>query len=85
VDLKAELKEVIIRELKIEDVDPAQVTDDAPLFGEGLGLDSLDAVELVLILKKHYGIEIKDMTQAREAFASINALHDHILAHQKTS
>ena len=84
MDLKSELKALVIRELKIEDVEPDQVEDDAPLFEAGLGLDSLDAVELVLILKKHYKVDIKDMTQARRAFESINALSDYIVAHRKT-
>ena len=59
--------------------------DDHPLFGEGLGLDSLDAVELVVLLKKHYQTEIKDMDEARKAFASITALAEYIRAHRTES
>lgn len=80
--LENELKSMIITELKIEDLAPDDVKDSDPLFGEGLGLDSLDAVELVLLLQKHYKIEIKDMEEARKAFASVAALADYIRARQ---
>lgn len=72
--LEDDLKKLIIEELKIEDIEPEDVNYDDPLFGEGLGLDSLDAVELVVILKKNYKIDLEDMDKAREAFASINSL-----------
>lgn len=74
MDIREQLKTVIIRELNLEDVTPADIDDDAPLFGEGLGLDSLDAVELVVQVQKHFGVEIKDMEEGREAFRSIAAL-----------
>jgi len=80
--LEHELKAMIITDLKLEDVRPEEIQDDDPLFGEGLGLDSLDAVELVLLLQKHYQIEIKDMEEAKQAFASIRALADTIRARQ---
>ncbi len=76
--LKEELKEIIIRDLKIQGVDPADIDDDAPLFEEGLGLDSLDAVELVVLIQKHFGVQIEDMEEGREAFASINALARYV-------
>ena len=77
-DLKKDLKEMLVRDLKLQDVDPAEIADDDPLFEEGLGLDSLDAVELVVLINKHYGIQIQDMEEGRIAFASINALADYI-------
>lgn len=80
--LEHDLKSMIITELKIEDLAPEDVKDSDPLFGEGIGLDSLDAVELVLLIQKHYKIEIKDMEEARSAFASVQALADYIRARQ---
>ncbi len=56
-----QLKTRIIESLKLQDVTPSQIDDDAPLFGAGLGLDSIDALELVVMLEKHYGIVIKDI------------------------
>lgn len=78
LSLEHELKVMIIEELKVEDVQPEELKDEDPLFGDGLGLDSLDAVELVLLLKKHYQVEIKDMEEAREPFTSISALAEHV-------
>jgi acyl carrier protein len=74
MSIREDLKTVLIRELNLEDISPADIGDDAPLFGEGLGLDSLDAVELVVQVQKHFGVEIKDMEEGREAFRSINTL-----------
>jgi acyl carrier protein len=82
MSLEHDLKSMIITELKIEDLTPEEVQDSDPLFGEGIGLDSLDAVELVLLVQKHYKIEIKDMDEARKAFASVQALADYIRARQ---
>ncbi len=83
--LENELKSMIITDLKLEDVRPEEIKETDPIFGEGLGLDSLDAVELVLLLQKHYQIEIKDMEEAKQAFASIRALADYIRARQPLS
>jgi len=75
---KEALKEMMIKELHLEDLTSADIDDDAPLFGDGIGLDSLDAVELVVQLKRHYGVEIKDMEQGRQVFQNINALAEFI-------
>ena len=75
---KEELKKIIIEELFLEDITPDEIDDNAPLFGEGLGLDSLDAVELVVIIQKHYNVEIKDMDEGRVAFESVNSLASFI-------
>ena len=80
MDLKTQLKEKLIEGLNLEDVRAEDIKDDDPLFGEGLGLDSLDAVELVVIVQKNFGVEITDMEQGRDAFASINALAEFIEA-----
>ena len=76
--LNEQLKTIIIEELNLEDVTVEEIEDDAPLFGEGLELDSLDAVELVVQVQKHFGVEIKDIEEGRMAFESINALRHFI-------
>jgi acyl carrier protein len=74
MNIKENLKKILIEELNLEDLTPEDIDDDAPLFGEGLGLDSLDAVELVVLLEKHFGVAIKNLDEGREAFQSINIL-----------
>ena len=73
-----ELKSKIIEALKLQDVTPEQIDDDAPLFGTGLGLDSIDALELVVLLEKEYGIVIKDIEEGRPAFRSVKTLAEFI-------
>ena len=72
------LKRIIVEDLNMEEFSPADIDDNAPLFGEGFGLDSLDAVELVVLVQKHFGLEIKNMEEARSAFQSVNALAAYI-------
>lgn len=74
MDIKEKLKQVLIDELNLEDVTPEEIGDEEPLFGDGLGLDSLDAVELVVVIQKHFGVEIKDMEEGRPALQSISSL-----------
>ncbi len=74
MDIREKLKKILVEELNLEGVDPAAIQDDDALFGEGLGLDSLDAVELVVQVKKHFDVEIKDMDEGRDAFRSIATL-----------
>ena len=74
MDLKTELKKHLVADLQLEDVNPEEIEDQAPLFGEGLGLDSLDAVELVVLLQKRFGVLVKDMEEAKETFSSVEAL-----------
>ena len=82
--LKEQLKEIIISELSIEDITPEELDNDAPLFGEGLGLDSLDAVELVVLLQRHFGIQIKDLEQGRKIFENLDTLATYISEHQNS-
>ena len=69
-----ELKKQIIEVLNLEDVQPEDIDNDAPLFGEGLGLDSIDALELIVMMEKSYGIKIKDPAAGKEIFKSINTM-----------
>ena len=71
------VKELIVRRLKLE-MDPATIDNAAPLFGEGLGLDSIDALELVLGLEQEFGIKVEDEEVGVKAFASVDALVDFI-------
>ncbi|HEC52182.1 hypothetical protein LCGC14_0179650 [marine sediment metagenome] len=74
-NLSLELKRMIIETLELEDITPDDIEPDAPLFGEGLGLDSIDALEIGLALQKHYGIKLDaEAEETRQHFTSLNAL-----------
>ena len=77
--LKPELKRLIVETLRLEDVEPDSIKDEEPLFVEGLGLDSIDALELVVAIEKNYGVLIEDEEVGFEAFASIDALANFIM------
>lgn len=82
-DLKENLKAQIIEQLNLEDLTPADIRDDAPLFGDqGLGLDSIDALEFIVLLDSNYGIKIADPNQGKEIFQSVNTLADFISKNQ---
>jgi acyl carrier protein len=78
MSVKEKLKQVLIEDLNLEDIEPDDIADDTELFGDGLGLDSLDAVELVVIIQKHFGVEIKDMEEGRPAFQTLSTLAEFI-------
>jgi len=81
--LKLELKRMIIRSANLDDVNPEEIQDDQPLFVEGLGLDSIDALELSVALETDFGVNISDTDTARTAFESIDALADFVSQHRK--
>lgn len=83
-DLKQTLKEQIIEQLNLEDLTPADIQDDAPLFGEGLGLDSIDALEFIVLLEQNYGINIADPSEGKDIFQSVNSLAEYIEKNNKT-
>ncbi|MEA3372785.1 MAG: phosphopantetheine-binding protein [Campylobacterota bacterium] len=74
-----DLKEKIIAGLNLEEIEPDEIADDDVLFGEeGLGLDSVDAIELTLILEKEFGAKVTNMAEAETIFATINTLTDYV-------
>ncbi|MBO6012427.1 MAG: acyl carrier protein [Bacteroidales bacterium] len=76
------LNEQIIDALNLEDVRPDDIENDAPLFGEGLGLDSIDALELIVLMEKYYGIKLQNPAEGKEIFKSVNCMADYIDAHR---
>ena len=72
------LKQEFIEVLNLEDIKPEDIDNDAPLFGEGLGLDSIDALELIVLMEKNYGIKLQDPAKGKEIFKSINVMADYI-------
>lgn len=81
-ELIAKLKEEIIEALNLEDVKPDDIDDSAPLFGTGLGLDSIDALELIVLMEKNYGIKLADAEQSRSIFQSVNTMADYVIANR---
>jgi acyl carrier protein len=73
-DLVGELKKLIIESLKLEEITPGDIADEGRLFGDGLGLDSIDALELVVALEKTYGVVIPDSEVGERVFRSVNTL-----------
>ncbi|MDM8525774.1 phosphopantetheine-binding protein [Desulfococcaceae bacterium HSG8] len=77
-ELRKKLKELLVEGLSLEDISPEEIKDDEILFGDGLGLDSLDAVEIVVMLQRNFGLEIKDVKQGREVFYSMDTLTRYV-------
>ncbi len=82
-EIRAKLKELLVTSLSLEEVKPADIQDDEVLFGEGLGLDSLDAVEIVVLLQRNFGLEVKDMNEGKKIFYSVDTLARYILENRK--
>lgn len=82
-NLKQELKEKIIDALNLEDLTPQDIEDDAPIFMEGLGLDSIDALELMLLMEKNYGIRLTSPAEGKQIFKSIHTMAEYIQANRK--
>lgn len=77
-----ELKQQIITQLNLQDVKPADIGDDEPLFVDGLGLDSIDALELIVLLQQHYKIKLSNAEDGPKVFKSVKTMAAYIVAHQ---
>ncbi|MCG3166928.1 MAG: Acyl carrier protein [Bacteroidia bacterium] len=81
--LIAKLKTQIIEQLNLEGVAPDDIDADSPLFGEGLGLDSIDALELIVLLEKNYGLKIENPAEGKKIFSTIRSIAEYITANGK--
>jgi acyl carrier protein len=81
--LKQQLKKQIVEFLNLLSVKPDDIKDDEPLFGEGLGLDSIDSIELIVLLNREYGIVIEDPKEGRKVLVDINTMADYIEKNRK--
>ena len=79
--LKQQLKQQIITFLNLTPMTPEEIKDDEPLFGDGLGLDSIDSLELIVLLKREYGITIQDPKEGRKVLVDVNSMADYIEKH----
>lgn len=82
-ELIDKLKGEIIEQLNLEEMDKSEIDADAPLFMEGLGLDSIDALELIVLLERNYGIKLEDPKQGKDIFHSVRTMAEYIQANQK--
>ena len=82
-ELILNLKKQLIEALNLEDIKPEDIDTEAPLFGDGLGLDSIDALEIILILEKYYGIKIDDPKEGSKIFYSVKTIAEFIQANKK--
>lgn len=81
-NLIADLKKQIIAQLNLQNVKPEDITDDQPLFVEGLGLDSIDALELIVLMQQNYGIKLSNAEEGPKVFRSVKTMAEYISAHQ---
>lgn len=82
-NLILQLKNQIIEVLNLEDMTPENIDAEAPLFGEGLGLDSIDALELIVLLEREYGIKLSNPAEGKEIFKSIASIADYVSKNRK--
>ena len=82
-ELIEKLKQEVIQQLNLEDISAEDIDPYAALFGEGLGLDSIDALELIVLLEKNYGIKIEDPKDGKKIFFSIRTMAEYITEHKK--
>lgn len=82
-ELELELKQEIIKVLNLEDMTPDNIETDAPLFGEGLGLDSIDVLEIIVLLEKKYGIKLANPAEGKGIFRSIATIADYVSKNRK--
>jgi acyl carrier protein len=83
-EIRTTLKVKLIEQLSLEDISADEITDDMPLFGEGLGLDSLDAVEIIVLLQRNFEVEVKDAQESRAIFQTVNTLAEYIYQQKNT-
>jgi acyl carrier protein len=82
-ELIKELKQHIISALNLEDMSPDDIDADAPLFGEGLGLDSIDALELIVLMEKQYGIRLASPAEGKQIFKSVRTMAEYVSKNRK--
>ena len=82
-ELIPKVKQMIIESLRIEGMSPDEIETDAPLFGEGLGLDSIDALQLVVAMEKDFGVVVPDAASGTKVFASVRSMAEYIAEHKK--
>lgn len=82
-ELILQLKNQIIEVLNLEDMTPSDIDAEAPLFGDGLGLDSIDALELIVLLEREYGIKLSNPAEGKEIFKSIASIADYVSKNRK--
>lgn len=81
-ELILQLKNQIIEALNLEEMTPEDIDTEAPLFGDGLGLDSIDALELIVLLEKNYGIKLKNPAEGKEIFKSVKVIAEYVEANR---
>jgi acyl carrier protein len=81
-ELKLQVKKQIVQFLNLMTIKPEEIKDDEPLFGEGLGLDSIDSIELIVLLSREYGITIQDPKEGRKILVDVNTMVDYIEKHR---